>query len=1602
MKPFLLACGTRNPKFAGSGIVGLQRLVVSNALSKEALTEALEAFRECATLPLDIQLKVLQALPSLLQNYAGSLTGKLLLTAFQVCFLLYNSKTAVVSNTAAASLQQLVNSTFEKTSEKGESQHRDDSSVEVPIGDGTSTIYGAALDAYRLLEDICLLTDGRRPKHLITASLVQNFGLELLEPVLASHAHTVMEHPEQIHVLRLRLMPLIIRMLSERANFSTTVRVMRLVQPIISHLMFALAPECEMVLSLLNHMLDADAAVVWKRALCLEVFRTIHSEPALIRSIHAHYDGTDERRNILRDHLGSLVRLTSENPAAIGLGQQSSIPTALGQIDDSGDQAAVQAGGLVGSIGASVAATDFDRLGLSHQWSTLRVSCIDLLDKSEPPDLPATYIYSLTLTCVTMFSEGLARFLMPFSIPSNTKSRRKQTTEQAVPEKDNRDEHLDMNPSKPQSHGGRKVPINPLTLKQHVLYDQISTSGQIMEHCWPAVLAASSAFLNATLDSEYYHSLIRAFQRFTQVAGLLELTTPRDAFLTTLGKHAIPPLIGAKAASQRNLNENKHDFSPNPGNDKRSINPETSKMTTRHFLCLRALLNLGIALGPGLEQSWIIILDTLLQADLVLSLSGQARRKKTKRLASTGEDEAAADRTDSVEDLGIEMTAAEAAASRLFETTFDLSDEAFLEFLTCLCSLLDTHTETNPRANELPSPKPKPHKHKKVRSTTGFTMEGGASAYGNGFVVDKLHDVIQSNVVRFLQPETAKSGWNLLLEVLSETIDLQSARPDIRIKAATALNDLLVTVSVSQESLTPEERDAVRNRSLRALLSETTFLQTSRAQSNNSNQNCEVEIHRLALESLKTILEHCGDALDTGWSSVLAIIDSIFQVSSDDAHTAQLPSLKLVRPAFDSLQLVCSDFLSFVPISHFMTLLDTLHAFCAQNQDLNISLTTATFFRNVSDYLQRDGQSITLDPIWSDNFSNVDLTILARQPNIEKSTPALWVYLLLRLKLLSTDSRLEVRHSALHTLFRIFDACFDQLATSSVGICFKIVLIKMLEANEECYRNVKDETLPERAESLSRSWNLTAIVEIEGTTEFLSQCLQGNEKNRVLADMCRELLTQFMIILQRRTLDIGRAIHTGTSKILSTMNSTKGLIDIGHPIIEKGWEMWELSNPASYQDDSERKRNDNQDALIPYLRSLHELLRLTGQRLPFEQIESIKEELRVSVIQSTATAYSVDIDRMTPTQDLVLRSLEMIPTTDPKAVAELVQSITSLITLAYEQDEDPSGKKLTYVSLSKTAMTLLESFVIKHLRRRHIDLIRIVFEAITALAIPIRLKYQWRLEGKGLSPWKKATKTALAILEAAMPLARESEEEVASLWEAVVQISDGVVSANCDACINVEDIPSDRDFDIEAFSRMQRIIIPALGSSTIPDTIRQKFTESLFKNSIIHEPHVDDLAGPGQDLLEGLQSTHIGRVNHLPASPRSKLSYLLLDELFDLVAGKDGTSEHIKLAQAAAPYLILRAGLTLKAYVMDHPLRGRMPQPSSQKREMFHILRKLIELDSEPKAIPAAPGISSKNKKHLHILYPLVMQALKAAWRDEAMTKALQDVLDAVGDDFGV
>lgn len=66
-------------------------------------------------------MKILQSLPSLLQYYSNELSGELLANTLEICATLHSSKTLAVSSTAAATLQQLTVSTFDRVSSEDSS-----------------------------------------------------------------------------------------------------------------------------------------------------------------------------------------------------------------------------------------------------------------------------------------------------------------------------------------------------------------------------------------------------------------------------------------------------------------------------------------------------------------------------------------------------------------------------------------------------------------------------------------------------------------------------------------------------------------------------------------------------------------------------------------------------------------------------------------------------------------------------------------------------------------------------------------------------------------------------------------------------------------------------------------------------------------------------------------------------------------------------------------------------------------------------------------------------------------------------------------------------------------------------------------------------------------------------------------------------------------------------------------------------------------------------------------------------------------------------------------------------------------------------------------
>lgn len=583
----------------------------------------------------------------------------------------------------------------------------------------------------------------------------------------------------------------------------------------------------------------------------------------------------------------------------------------------------------------------------------------------------------------------------------------------------------------------------------------------------------------------------------------------------------------------------------------------------------------------------------------------------------------------------------------------------------------------------------------------------------------------------------------------------------------------------------------------------------------------------------------------------------------------------------------------------------------------------------------------------------------------------------------------------LHTLFSIFDTTSDQLNSAAWHMCYRTIIFEMLNANQANCEGNQSTGSSQHDDANMAMWTETAVIMVGGVAKLFTQTFPRIVAGGQFPEIWNQLLKPLKALLNGGSLDLSTAIYAAISKMLSAIENTE---KVGKSSILLVWNIWKDSSPV-LRIENPTGNNDNQECFITYLDWLHQIYRLVGNEMQLEQVRAVAQSLHSIVIGSKAAPYSADLDSTTKVQRQVLESLVKMPAEAPGAFPEIIKSLIGFVCLAYENRDDKKGQ--TYVALSKSAMDLLRSGISDYVRRDPTVDPDLLTQGIAALRIPIKLKYKWHLEGKEPKTWRKATTTALAILESCIPSVSNFRDN-AAFWDAVVDINDSIVAADCESWPTPSNILEDQDFDIEAHSRLRQLLTPGIESYAIPDSIRLKYAKSLFNHSIVHAPHPDDLARPGQDLLQGLQTMHIGRTQRLPPHPRSKLCYVLLDELFDLVDIQDGSPKRLKLAQAAAPFLILRAGITIKAYVYDQPLRGRMPQPRSQKQELLLILQKLQVLNSEPRAIANSSGIKSEHKKHLHKLYSLIVRATDAAWRDEEVTGALRRIITTIGQDFGV
>lgn len=559
-----------------------------------------------------------------------------------------------------------------------------------------------------------------------------------------------------------------------------------------------------------------------------------------------------------------------------------------------------------------------------------------------------------------------------------------------------------------------------------------------------------------------------------------------------------------------------------------------------------------------------------------------------------------------------------------------------------------------------------------------------------------------------------------------------------------------------------------------------------------------------------------------------------------------------------------------------------------------------------------------------------------------------------------------------------------------------MIFFQILHNNERQYSSIRELNTERKDHRVEEELNKTAALVVQGSAHIFTNYFATIRSSPHFSNIWQELLSCLENLLNRKDLSVSTSVFKGLTIIFEELDSIQA---IGSHSIDQAWRIWKDFNPIYHLGDSSVK-DGNQTALMAYLRCFAQIYRLIDHDTRNSYAENAMPRLYSCLENAHLPAYSSDIDRATPVQQGVLENLKLIPTDRFDVLFQFVDWVAAIVKLPFRGTKP--GQESTCVAISKSAIDLLR---LKIQNNEEIASCQLVTTALDALVVPIQSKYSWQAQGKEPSVWRAATTAATQILQTCMPSVQQfvqSERDVQVFWDLVIRLINGILSADCEAPGKQELVAEDEEFDIGAFLHIKRLIVPSIGSSHISDNTRRKFAENMFEKSQIHEPHPDDLARPGQELLEGLKCDHIGRTEDLPPTPRSKMSYVLLDGLFSLVSAHDGSAERVRLAQAAAPYVLLRCGLTLKAYVYDQPLRGRMPQPWSQKKELLYILKKMGELDLEPRALEDTANAASPHQAHLFKLYPLLTKALRAAYWSEETTKAISDVLDVVGQDFGI
>ncbi|EGO23125.1 hypothetical protein SERLADRAFT_439867 [Serpula lacrymans var. lacrymans S7.9] len=1526
LRPVFMGCATKNSKVVAISLGSLQRLIALKAVPQSAVPLIISTMTDAMSQGVDIQLRILQTLVSLITNFeavSGDLLGDL-----------QDSRIAVVSSTAAATLRQLVMFVVDKMVDEDRRENIDpESLVSTILPDGSTKLLGPyARDAFSVFEDLCLLANAEKPHFLKLDYLHKTFALELIESVLTNYHDLFRKHPELLLLLQHHLCPLLLKALSERPVFPLTLRGTRVIFLLLKQFSFELKTEAEVFLMLLIRMIGDDTESIdhtsprppWTRVLALEIMQ-------LIRNIWDRYDAQQPGSKVFSSLISALKRLLTEKPALLGVSSQmfgvGVSAHAVGEglsASGSGSSSSgygLDVGGMAGMVATAASATVSGVVGmmgsgggLSVQGSAMKLQCIDQLDKADSPPIPESYIYLLGVQCIVSLCEGFASFTGPL--------------------------YTSIVIQKPRTAGDPLIRAPPALDLSSLPQDEPSTRHllivrSMIENGWPALLAALSFIISTSLSDDLFVDVLTSYQAMTHVSGMLALSTPRDAFFTSLAKFAIPSRVVSSLDTY---------FEPStPRTASASITEnlgltgptQPPGLSERNLACLKVLVGSALFLAGSLGESWYGILETLQNADYVLTVKGsqavssrrastlgpggfQSNRSVSAPSQQQGEHGKASSsgasqhhftpRHPLLTDLDGESV--QSAIQRLFDASKNLEDTAFHDFVNALCKLSsemvgmqsdnsgmlgggESGSLDDMQSSATLSPRSElAHRRRVSGIHLPRTLRSG------DFGVDRLGGVAMLNIHRLIyrSPDIA---WNTTTSHLLSIIGLPFAPQPIRVQAARILDEILVVVPRSLSS-TGDLQATVQRRVLDVLAQQVI------PPENVPSTSTSVELRRMGLETLHQILQASGHTFVVGWETIFEMLGSVCKppppsrtVSVDSMSTLSLEPSRprplplghgnergytaLVKIAFQSLKLVCDAVSSLSP-EHLRLCISTLGQFGRQ-ADTNIALTAAeSLLWSVSDSIQAKRKDVEKEPEYS----------------------SLWMSLLLEVLGLCTDARAEVRVGAIQTLFRAMQLYGATLSLETWDECIWKITFPLLDAiSVETRRHTQassQNTLtsiqtPDKAWDESKTLALQSIGSI--INDFLTTKIMrldsftkawtvfvGHIQDTVLLDR-RTLSPPALLCLEKAIKASASAESTLAPKVAESWECAwKACDQIGSAILQGG-----KSLPSNV-DARLLYRPFTQESLVAFvevIRSTRTISRaLDGVEWPLERLTRLMAILKGVLTYPNSPDYRPDVDGLTPVQAAVMNAIEDIDLSSTGSPSLVMRDLSEYATLPFlaSFDVQPalnlvSGspikstvpqKRITYIGLSKKAMPLLVDLYIQFEKKADIYVDGTLEAVLSAYAIPVKLKYDCPAPskfGNDLPLWKTATTSFLRIVKECAQQMKNlgddiPDERIEGIWRQVIEVFRGGILADCSAAENFSlDVQeAEENFDLALIAALEIDVVPHLGDMKVPDYLVTQLAKMLYRGSQLYDPD-PSFSPPGSPSMNGSHTLEkVGMENH--------------------------------------------------------------------------------------------------------------------------------------------